>query len=266
MNEQYEKRRQRKNHFLKAFILVFIGGYIFFFTSNMWFPSGNKFINATKKNIPQSWEEREVTLLSWNYSKEQQLMEVQLDLKNKSFDGITEYRFSALDRKKGKFKIEPIIQADNFIVLQIKGVNKGWTEISLRINMPNEVKDASTLKLYTNKNQINKVSLIKTKTEKQYMVDRITGNIASYEKQITTWNKDNESLQKQIDNYNEDINKLEESKRYQTEQEMKDTEVLINQAKTNIDTCRKGIDDNYKLIEEYNLRIENSKEEIKAYQ
>ena len=63
------------------------------------------------------WEDRYITINRWQYSENQHLMEVDLTVDNKSYDGINKYKYSAVDLMGNVLKCEAKIEEDNWIVL-----------------------------------------------------------------------------------------------------------------------------------------------------
>ena len=141
---------KRNKDAIRFFIIIFffVGGYVFFFSSTYWMPTSADASYLTKIGVTNSWEDREVTINRWQYSETQQLMEIDLDVANKSYDGINKYKFSAMDLKGNKLKCDVMIEEDDWIILRISGIPKRWSDVSLRMEMPDGTGDR--LKLYTN--------------------------------------------------------------------------------------------------------------------
>lgn len=70
------------------------------------------------------WEDRYITINRWQYSENQHLMEVDLTVENKSYDGINKYKYSAVDLMGNVLKCEAKIEEDNWIVLRISDIPK----------------------------------------------------------------------------------------------------------------------------------------------
>lgn len=252
---------------LKIFLCIFCGGYALFLTSNIWLPINTEMIAATPLNKIQSWQNREVQILSWNYAKEQNEMEIIIELDNKSMDGIKNYSYQILDRKKGYFEINPIVESNDLIVLRVTGIKKGWSELSLRITIPTENTDnTNILKLYTNKNEVAKVKSIQAKTENQYRLDRIDLKIVDYTLQIDTLSSENEKLKEQIANLEAGIREYKEKERYQTLEQINETERIIQAAQTDITNLQSDIEQNKNRTDEYAKRITKLEEEKNLYE
>ena len=90
------KIKNHKNKKLLLFIIIFIGGYFFFFTSNLWYPDDSNSVKATAIFSPKNWNSRDITLLSWDYSESQQMMEVKIEINNTALDGTDQYLYTCL--------------------------------------------------------------------------------------------------------------------------------------------------------------------------
>ncbi len=219
---------------------------------------------ATPLNKTQSWQNRDVQILSWDYAKDQNEMEIIIELDNKSMDGIKNYSYEILDRKKGYFKIDPIVESNDLLILNVTEVKKGWSEVSLRITIP-EVEENNTLKLYTNKNEVSEVSEINEKTENQYRLECIDLKINDYKLQIETLSSENLELQEQISNMQSGIEDYKEKERYQTLEQINETERIIQSVQTDITNLQINIEQNENRIREYTDRIMKLEEEKNLY-
>lgn len=260
-----KQERRKKNLVIQIFIGTFVLGYAFFLTSNAWYPTSSNMVHATVFNQEAVWNERSIRLLSWDYSEEQRMMEVRIDIKNNSLDGINKYEYQALDRKKGFFEVTPVLEDENYIVLHITDINKRWSEISLRIIMPNS-EDSDMMKLYTNSKEVVHVDSIKKKSRNEYQTDRINDRIEYYDRLINELMGENEDYQEDINIAKENIQKLEEGKKFQTDQERKETDQDILGIKNEIESIQTIYDSNLTDIQEYRERIDNAEEELKQYQ
>ncbi|MDE6019594.1 MAG: hypothetical protein K2H01_01165, partial [Ruminococcus sp.] len=153
-------KRKKNNILIALFMCVLLGGYAIFFTSPYYMSDvGNA--KATPLNETNKLENtRDIQLLSWTYSADQKIMEVELQINNTSFDGRDTYDFAALFRPSNKdVEIVKVIEETNYVVVQLKNVPKKWKQISLRIFVSDNYN--SPLRLYSNIEDIEKVSDIK---------------------------------------------------------------------------------------------------------
>ena len=92
-------RRKRGDAGTRIFLAVFLAGYVFFLSSNLWMPVSGNAERLTPIGQTSEYEGRRVTLISWTYGTSQEEMEVEIDVVNRRFDGIDTYAFSAVEQK-----------------------------------------------------------------------------------------------------------------------------------------------------------------------
>ena len=104
---------------IRFFIIIFffVGGYAFFFSSMYWMPASVDASYLTKVGIENTWNNRHITITRWDYSEEQGVMEVELSVENKSYDGKNTYDFSAVDLRGRKLTIDTQVTDTDWIVL-----------------------------------------------------------------------------------------------------------------------------------------------------
>ena len=64
-----ERKKRNRNIFFSIVLFLFIGGYTVFFTSRFWSGIPVQSGNATKIGTTVDWNDREVKLIRWEYSK-----------------------------------------------------------------------------------------------------------------------------------------------------------------------------------------------------
>lgn len=75
-------RKAKGTYFFYIFIFFFIGGYALFFSSRGWMSTQSLAKKQTELHKEVEWENRKVRIIRWEYSEEQHLMEVELDITN----------------------------------------------------------------------------------------------------------------------------------------------------------------------------------------
>lgn len=271
MKEREAERKisNRKNIFLLVFILIYVIGYFLFFTSNIWYPSSDNLVAATTIGSVKNWNNRDITLLSWTYSEKQHLMEVQIEILNRSLDGNNQYSFEVLDRDHGYLAVTPVVVSDDFVVLHIDGIHRNWSELSLRIKLSNDesasASDSSELKLYTNSNAIAAVDQIEDKTFSQYQIERCELHIDEYNKKIDELKTLISDHKLNISSQESDIADLQEQEQFQTQEQINETENIISSAKNNINSLNQEITAAEKQIDEFSNRIEKLMKQIESY-
>lgn len=263
MKETKQENKIKKPKYLLfiLFFFFFIGGYLFFFTSMYWMPDNGTAKRLTKLHEVIEWNQRDLSLLRWEYSEEQQLMEVELEIINKEFDPDNEYEFSAIESSGQRMKVDVVLKEPDWIILQIKDIPKRFREISLHMEMEHD-ENKGVVRFYTNRNDVKRVSDIYEKTRKEYQVARLKETVNGYQLSIESLEDTIVEKQQSMDEITREIQRLEEKKAYQTEEELEQTELLIQDAQYDIATANDEIEQRVGEIEEYKARIEKVKEQI----
>lgn len=229
VNEQVIKEKNAKmkrsgNRFLIGFFIIFVAGYFFFFTSTVWLPASYEDIQETPIGGSVTGNDRDVTLISWAWDKEQGIQEIILEITNHSTDGIDTYEWSAMDVNKGGMTVEPVVNTEDFVVLHIKGIPPRWTEISLRMDAPGGDEERfSTMKFYTTKKSIREIGGLKTQSEAEYRLQAADSKMALYDKKITEIALEVKGYDNTIANAENRIVELSEKEAFQTDTEKSDT-------------------------------------------
>lgn len=222
-------RKVKGNLYFYIVIFLFIVSYGFFFTSNRWMPPSSAADALTAIGRANGWNGRVITVLRWDYCEELQEMEVELDIKNSTFDGYNSYTYSAMERS-GKFpKVEVMLEEADWAVIRIKDVPERWSEIFLNISI-GENPDAGGLAVYTNVNDVNRVKHLEKKDWEGYRKGRFERLIQEYENQIAADESQIEALEKQNEQIALEIQRLEEDREYQTSEEQMETDGIIQEA------------------------------------
>lgn len=252
---------KRNKDVIRFFIIIFffVGGYVFFFSSTYWMPTSADASYLTKIGVTNSWEDREVTINRWQYSETQQLMEIDLDVANKSYDGINKYKFSAMDLKGNKLKCDVMIEEDDWIILRISGIPKRWSDVSLRMEMPDG--NGERLKLYTNVVDVEKVAELKSMDRNGYMAQKFNIEISNMQKEVEADNKQIDKLNNEIAEVQKEIERINKEKIYQTDKEKTESDSLIAEANSTITSKQKDIQELMADIDEINKRIDMKNKE-----
>lgn len=265
MNEKEEKsqkEKQRKKPRYMMFIVFFfffIGGYTLFFTSMFWMPDYGTAKRKTELHREIEWNNREVSLLRWEYSEKQKLMEIEIEVTNKEFDSKNKYKFSAMESSGQRLKVDKILVEPDWIIVQVRNVPKRFRELSLHMGVEHDDNEGY-VRFYTNKNDVKRVDEIRKKTKKEYMIARLEETITGYREQIQEIEKEIQNEQNAIAEIEKEILRLEAKKPYQTEEELEHTQTLIDDANYSIENSNSTIEKKYKMIEEFEARIEKTEE------
>lgn len=203
-SEIYDQRRKklkrRNKRYFQRIMIALIAFYSIFFTSNIWLRSDYSNIDITPIGNVVTGNNREVTLISWNYcsdDKWRSFLVSQIHLMTEMIHIL----WTAEDRATGSLTVNPIIQTRNFVVLQLVNLPSRISVISLRMDNP-DIKEFETLRIYGDpKRNITSVSSIQEKTENEYHVQQLQSEI-----NIVTQNIEN--LQEEINTNQEKIQNL----------------------------------------------------------
>ena len=261
--------RRSKSKGLVVLLAVLLGGYACFFSSNLWMPPAG---NATKQsalNQEMEWEGRTVTMLRWEYAKEEQKMEVELEIRNTSFDGTDAYSYQAVDAGGRKLTVTPVLEDSDYVVLQLTGISPRWSEVSLRMELPESAggtEEASTLRLYTNVVDVQAVEKLPVLTRNGYLMKRLEEQTAHYEEEIQALEQTIHEQEEYQENCEEEVQRLTGNKKYETEEEAAETDRLIQTARQKTEASKETVHQLEKSIAELQEKIEKANEKKAVFQ
>lgn len=266
-SEIYDQRRKklkrRNKRYFQRIMIALIAFYSIFFTSNIWLRSDYSNIDITPIGNVVTGNNREVTLISWNYCSDNKKMEILLGISNTSYDGNDTYTWTAEDRATGSLTVNPIIQTRNFVVLQLVNLPSRISVISLRMDNP-DIKEFETLRIYGDpKRNITSVSSIQEKTENEYHVQQLQSEINIVTQNIENLQEEINTNQEKIQNLNYAIKEAENDLQYQTTSEIESTNQKISSLRSQKKGLADIIDNNKSKIQELQQKIENLNQEIK---
>lgn len=252
--------KRGKTVFIAVFLFIVGLSYIFFFSSKYILPNGTKYELTAMDSVSELAPDKTVTLLRWDYSEKQKLMEIELETDNQSFDGINTYSYSAVSRNAGtkSLKTETIVSTDTMQVVHILNVPSNFKEISFR--MVNSDGTGNIIKLYTNYLDVTHVDCIESRTETQYRIMRLQSDIKECEATIAELESENAELEKTNENIVKTNESLEADKRYQTDVQIAETDKKIQENLRTSENNVKKIEDN-KVLQQEQLDIIASIEE-----
>lgn len=254
-----------KDRYLKNIILFIIIGYIFFFSSKLWLPPDKAKVPPTDYGTSIEANDRTVTLISWVYDDDRRMMEVMIEITNKSVDGVNLYNWSAIELNSGILDLSTELEKENFVVIRIEKIPRRFEEISLRmgLNSEDEVNvegEFSEIKMYATKDSVKKDEIIDGMNERDYRKAACIAKIENYENSISNLNEKIKEEKSVISEAERTISRLEKSKEQQTDSEMASTNSAISEVSGKIDTSNGKIKEYELQIEEYEEKIEIQKE------
>lgn len=267
-DERAKVFRKKNKIFFQSILICLMIFYGVMFTSRYWMIGSYKDIDVTKMGTTISANDRDITLMSWNYSKEQKIMEVIIGIDNTAYDGLDQYEWTAVDKVNGSLHVKPMVQDRDFVVLQITDLPSRVSVISLRMDLDTDKNSDSeetwnTVRLYGDPTRnINMVDQIEVKTEAGYKVDRLNSEIARYNETIKDIEKENADLNKKIESIEQNINDIKEDQKYETDAEKEKSDQKIISMISQQNSFKDQMDNNNKKMDEATNKISNLQKEI----
>lgn len=266
----HEKRKTRMPIYIVICVLLV---YVFFFTSKITIPQ--PITNETNVTILGKEEEfannRSVTLVSAEYSREQELIELVLSLKNDNYDNVNNYYYAltAVNERSSKIKIKEVFNEELFTVIRLYNVKKNYREIEFllapKIGEISDVTDDMTANIILNKYNVTSVNKIKTdKTKMDYLQDRLIGIVSQLEEKLHRQEENLEKLQIQKSSLEEEIINSEKEQKYMTEKEIQEAADRNQSNQDLIDETIMTIEKQKKKIEKTQAEIKDAKEKADA--
>jgi hypothetical protein len=253
--------KQFKNSILIMFIVIFVGGYTIFFTSPLYMPTDFSEYKITELNKPQQLDNNHsFTISRWQYSEEQQRMEIELDIQNTAYDGIKSYTYNVRTDPSSRTTVTRIIEDSSLVILQIDNVSSNFKILSLQISLPND--NDNILKLYTNPKSVEQADNIQILSRMEYQIQRLQRNIVSYQDTISQLENEIATKKVKISNIEAQNKELTESRFYKTNAEIQQIDTQIQDNVSLIETEQKAIQEMNAEILEYQNKITLIQEQI----
>ena len=261
-DQRRRKLKKRNKRYFQRIMITLIAFYAICLTSKMWLKNNYKNIDITPIGSVVSQNNREVTLISWSYCRDERKMEVLLGISNTAYDGNDTYEWSAEDKDAGSLKVTPIIEERNFVVLQLTDLPSRITVISLRMDQ-SKIQDFETIRLYAVPDRnMKSVADIKVKSKEEYQIQQIQSEIELANETISDLEEEIRKNKSTIRNLNTAINDAESDLQYQTSSEMESTNQKISTLRSQKKNANEAIDTAKNKIQELNEKIENLNKEI----
>lgn len=268
--ESYRARQYRlksgSNRFLYTFLIVFVLGYVIFFSSRLWLPATYVGVEVTQIGQPVTENEREITIESWTYAREEQRMEILLEIRSNVIDETEDYSFGVRN-KEGAFPVKKILQDEDLYVLHVSNIPKDWTEVSLRIEGSREGSGQEgafdSVILYMNDKEATEVRHIEEKSQEEYLRIAIEQKIKGDRKNIRELKKENWEINDSITAADKKIAKIKEEMGYQTPAETEDSMDDIDSLERMKKDFQEERKENEKEIEELENKISLKKQKLK---
>lgn len=255
IKEKYSFYQKKGNLRFILILFVFTGGYLFFFTSNAWMPAGSSANALTQLGQESEWNGRTVSVTRWDYCENSGTMEVELDIRNTSYDGQNTYEYSALEKMGGKLPVSVILEEADWVILQITDLPKRWSEVSLRMDMTEHAESMGLLKLYTNVNDVSRVNSIEKRDREGYRMVRFETQIQTYQNMIGSLQAEIQDLESEKHEISRETERLQEGRQYQTLEQQRATDQAVAEAESKYKGAEAEIAEKQAKITEMNERI-----------
>lgn len=256
--EKLKKIINNKNNKLFIGIIVILSGYIFFFNSQKIFNSKQELKN-TDINTTIEMEDRQITLAKWVYCPETEIMEVEFDIINNSYDGNDEYKFTAINRAGDKFNTTVIFTSPTISVIRLSGIKPDFSELRVSIDIDTET-EHEPAKFYVSQDKVEIVSEIQDyENLNAYYVSKLNRYISNYKSEIEEIQKNLSEANEKVQNFNDLINNLEMQKNYAAGDE-------LNNLNKQISDVNKQLISINSEISKYESDIKDIEEKISDYE
>lgn len=264
LKEYWKRLKDSKNREIMIFLLIFIGGQFLFLTSKNWFPNGADYRTANAIYSSKISENIKFTLIRWDYSLEEKSMEIEIGISNNSLQDNVTYEYEALTKDYSKVDMEIKAEKEDFIVVRLYKIPKKWKEMIFCIDIIKNGESGDRVKFYTNDESIKEIEKIETYSEKEYYENYLQSLISEQTKIIENYEKENKEKSKKQKDYAARILNLQKSKEFQTEDEISNTEGLINEAAKNINQLEEEKKSNVQMMKKCSEKIKKLEEKLKS--
>lgn len=244
----------KKKSYLMAAAGILVG-YLFFFTSSLWYLGQNNASEYTPVGQLQKIGETEnsVTIEYWAYASEQQAMYVELDVNTAE-----KVSFEAVDKKRREIPVTVKLSQAGTYVLELDSVQPDFQAVSLRVTVEGKI-----IRLYTNEKQVDQVKELKFYQDLDgYYQARINRNIQSLEQEIADQKELIQKLNEEISSCQKQIDQTNERLPYLSRQQRTDAENSIEDWKKQIESYQTQQKEAKEQITELTDEIENQKKLI----
>lgn len=271
MEREYKTYRleRHKNPIFKTLLICFALFYLVLLTSGFWFPQSRDDFEITEIGTVQENADRNrrVTLIRWDYSEEQGIMQLQLRMENTSLDGINQYSYLAMERSHGECQAEQIYEDGQIIVVNITDIPDNWTAVSLRIGMPDtDPEEEFLFRLYGSPENISTITEIPENNRNEYYIADTRYSIQALEQENRNLQEEAEGLRTEIRELNRQITEITEELPYIPAEEMEEKEAEISALETEIQNRTGQISDITDTQQTNEEGISLLEEKIQEYQ
>lgn len=261
----------------RIFSVLFVCLMLVFSTSKLWLPSDAKVQNTeigTEKEVSPAVKLR---LRSWKYNHADGFMEIAFDVKNSDSSQIVFLPVAHTNRAKTTaLKTGVAYNNDGLLIVHIASVPRNWDVLSLWIKTSVNADSAGDATGTGNDNGANFLC-----DSRKVIVDdtlksssRLIYALQSIDNQITQVNSDSATVKKEIEKYDADIKQLEfdisalkANQKYQTPDEVKQTNNTIQNKSSKIQDLKDstaGCNQKIKIYQEKLKKLKQKRDDTRS--
>lgn len=260
----YEKKakssKEKNNRFAIKFLIIFVLGYTFFFTSNIFMDYEiEKDIVINKIGDVKFSNNIEYTLAYVAMSEDEDEMQIILEKDDSLYSGKSQYKFYS--HANGRRHLEDMKKKEKaeFVILNAKGLSKKLHQFQVRIKMESDL-----ITFNVDKNNMKYVKSFKDEDEVQLRKKVIDLKISSYKNEIEAKKKEIDRCEQDILDNMKKISKLNKELNYKVEDEKEKLMEKISTLKNNIAISQEDIISKKDEIKILKLKIQKQKEKEKT--
>lgn len=264
-NRLKKKLTENINHKYKIFLLAFFFLMAVFLTSKIWLPSDVKIQNSDIGTARNTTTGTEIVLKSWQYNPSASFMEATFSYTDS--DSSQSMKFSPVahtDTNKARALSTSVPYCNNgFLVVQINNVPQNWNVISLWIDSKDEQinlndtesevdaesnsEDANVdsieqgANFFCDTRKVVKNSVLKSQAKLYYSLQSIDNEISADKARIKQLNNNIAAANANIQQLNFDISALKSNQKYQTADEVKQSNSTIQNKNSQISDLKNNI-------------------------
>ena len=228
---------RRGNKSLKIFLVIFIIGFAFFFSSRLIFPKVYRGIDVAIPGDVIDMESYIFTLESWEYVEKEKAFEIILSVQNLTLNKHPKYEFTLkADNDVMETQIYRIIK-DERIILRAYNVPRRWTEVTLSISA-----GRFNSHIGMNDKEVTKADKLENLSDKDYEIKARKALMAGLKVKIQNEEREIKKLDSKINYAYDKLVKLDEEMENQTEAEKEKTKASKSQIANEMERLKGELD------------------------
>lgn len=229
----------------KIALLLIISFLIVFLTSKMWLPDASKIQQSEIGTKASTSPITELTLTSWEYNPELRFMEITISIQDTKNLNRSEFTSTAKISQSKSLPCEIVIKENGLMIVHITNVPKNFKVVSLWIDQKeNSIIGAEQHKSVNFKCDYRKVitnNQLNIKNQQQYLLQTIDNEIAMINKKMDEIKQSIQEKRQQINQLQKDIVIIESDIKYQTQDEINNSQKAMDNKKQDIEFIQNQI-------------------------